>query len=110
MLPPSLLASGFAVAADDSKVKAGTRQVERGTKKIPAGKVGESVKDTGKRGRQDGDRRSEVQREKGEGGCEVTGTPMLATPTRNTTSISRSRNTSRILAAEIARLVREDMT
>jgi hypothetical protein len=35
MLPLSLLASGFALAADDSKVKAGTHQVERGAKKIP---------------------------------------------------------------------------
>ena len=28
MLPLSLLASGFALAADDSKVKAATRQIE----------------------------------------------------------------------------------
>jgi len=48
MLTLSLLASGFALAADDSKVKAGTRQVERGAKKIPEGKVGEGVKETGK--------------------------------------------------------------
>jgi hypothetical protein len=48
MLSLSLLASGFALAADDSKVKAGTRQVERGAKKIPEGKIGEGVKETGK--------------------------------------------------------------
>ena len=48
MLTLSLLVSGFALAADDSKVKAGTRQVERGAKKIPEGKVGEGVKETGK--------------------------------------------------------------
>ena len=35
MLPLSLLASGLALAADDSKVKAATHQVERGAKKIP---------------------------------------------------------------------------
>ena len=32
MAPLPLLASGFALAADDSKVKAGTRQVENGAK------------------------------------------------------------------------------
>ncbi len=48
MLPLSLLGSGFARAADDSKVKAGTRQVEKGAKKIPEGKVGKGVKETGK--------------------------------------------------------------
>jgi len=44
----SLLASGFAVAADDSKVKNATNQVESGAKKIPDGKVGEGVKETAK--------------------------------------------------------------
>ena len=44
----SLLASGLAVAADDSKVKDATNQVERGAKKIPAGKVGEGVEETAK--------------------------------------------------------------
>jgi len=44
----SLLAPGFAIAADDSKVKAATEQVERGAKKIPDGKIGEGVKETGK--------------------------------------------------------------
>ena len=44
----SLLASGFAVAADDSKVKAATDQVERGAKKIPDGKIGEGVEETAK--------------------------------------------------------------
>ena len=39
MLPLSLLASGLALAADDSKVKAATQQVESGAKKIPKGKV-----------------------------------------------------------------------
>lgn len=47
-LPLSLLASGFAVAADDSKVKAATHQVEKGAKKVPEGKVGEGVKQTAK--------------------------------------------------------------
>ena len=44
----SLLASGFAVAADDSKVKNATNQVESGAKKIPDGKVGEGVEETAK--------------------------------------------------------------
>jgi hypothetical protein len=35
-------------AADDSKVKAGTNQVESGAKKIGAGKVGEGVEETAK--------------------------------------------------------------
>jgi hypothetical protein len=48
MLPLSLLASGFALAADDSKVKAATQQVEKGAKKIPEGKVGEGIKETAK--------------------------------------------------------------
>jgi hypothetical protein len=48
VLPLSLLASGFALAADDSKVKAATEQVERGAKKIPDGKVGEGVEETDK--------------------------------------------------------------
>jgi hypothetical protein len=48
MLPLSLLASGFALAADDSKVKTATHQVERGAKKIREGKVGEGVKETAK--------------------------------------------------------------
>ena len=47
-LPLSLLASGFALAADDSKVKAATEQVERGAKKIPDGKIGEGVTETAK--------------------------------------------------------------
>jgi hypothetical protein len=48
VLPLSLLASGFALAADDSKVKAATDQVERGAKKIPDGKIGEGVTETAK--------------------------------------------------------------
>ena len=48
MLPLSLLASGFALAADDSKVKAATHQIQRGAKKIHEGKVGEGVKETTK--------------------------------------------------------------
>ena len=44
----SLLASGFALAADDSKVKAATHQVEQGAKKIPEGKIGEGVEQTAK--------------------------------------------------------------
>jgi hypothetical protein len=42
VLSLSLLASGLALAADDSKVKAATHQVEQGAKKIPKGKVGEA--------------------------------------------------------------------
>jgi hypothetical protein len=41
-----LLASGFALAADDSKVTAGTKQVESGVKKIPDGKIGAGVEET----------------------------------------------------------------
>jgi hypothetical protein len=37
-----------AVAADDSKVKAATRQVETGAKKIGDGKIGEGVEETAK--------------------------------------------------------------
>ena len=48
VLPLSLLASGSALAADDSKVKAATGQVESGAKKIPEGKVGEGVEETAK--------------------------------------------------------------
>jgi hypothetical protein len=48
MIPLSLLASALALAADDSKVKAATNQVEQGAKKIPKGKVGEGVKQTAK--------------------------------------------------------------
>jgi hypothetical protein len=48
VVPLSLLASGSALAADDSKVKAATEQVERGAKKIPDGKVGEGVAETAK--------------------------------------------------------------
>jgi len=46
--PLALLASGFALAADDSKVKAATEQVERGAKKIPDGKIGEGAGETAK--------------------------------------------------------------
>ena len=48
VFPLSLLAAGFAVAADDSKAKAATEQVERGAKKIPDGKIGEGVTETAK--------------------------------------------------------------
>ena len=48
IVPLSLLASGSARAADASKVKAATHQVEEGAKKIPEGKVGEGVKQTAK--------------------------------------------------------------
>src|SRR6266850_1572352 len=48
VFPLSLLASGFALSADDSKVKAATEQVERGAKKIPDGKIGEGVQETAK--------------------------------------------------------------
>lgn len=48
VFPLSLLASGFASAADDSKVKAATEQVERGAKQIPSSKIGEGVAETAK--------------------------------------------------------------
>ena len=44
----SLLASEFATAADASKVKDATNQVESGAKKIPDGKIGEGVQETAK--------------------------------------------------------------
>ena len=46
--PLALLASGFALATDDSKVKAAAEQVERGAKKVPDGKIGEGVGETAK--------------------------------------------------------------
>jgi hypothetical protein len=46
--PLSIFASGLALAADDSKVKAATDQLERGAKKIPDGKIGEGVTETAK--------------------------------------------------------------
>src|SRR6267378_765648 len=42
------LATAPALAADDSKVKAGTHQVESGAKKIGDGKIGEGVEETAK--------------------------------------------------------------
>lgn len=42
----ALLASGFALAADDSTVKAGTKQVESGAKKIPDGKIAAGLEET----------------------------------------------------------------
>jgi hypothetical protein len=48
VFPLSVLASGFSLAADDSKVKAATEQVERGAKKIPDGKIGEGVEEMAK--------------------------------------------------------------
>ena len=48
VLPLALLASGSALAADDSKVKAATNQVESGAKKIPDGKIGDGVAETAK--------------------------------------------------------------
>jgi hypothetical protein len=45
--PLSLLASGFALAADDSKVKAATNQVESGYGKVAEG-VGETAEGVGK--------------------------------------------------------------
>jgi uncharacterized membrane protein len=45
--PLSLLASGFALAADDSKVKAATTQVETGYGKVADG-VGDTAKGVGK--------------------------------------------------------------
>jgi hypothetical protein len=43
-----LAVPGVALAADDSKVKAATRQVESGAKKIGDGKIGDGVEDTAK--------------------------------------------------------------
>jgi hypothetical protein len=49
VFPLSLLtAAGSALAADDSKVKAATNQVESGAKKIPDGKIGDGVSETAK--------------------------------------------------------------
>jgi hypothetical protein len=48
VFPFSLLAPGLTLAADDSKVKAATNQVESGAKKIPDGKIGEGVAETAK--------------------------------------------------------------
>jgi hypothetical protein len=48
VVPLSLLASGSALAADDSKVKAATNQVESGAKKIPEGKIGDGAAETAK--------------------------------------------------------------
>lgn len=42
----TLLTSGFAVAADDSKVKDATKQIDSGAEKIHEGKVGEGVEET----------------------------------------------------------------
>jgi hypothetical protein len=43
-----LTPAGLATAADDSKVKAATGQVESGAKKIGEGKVGDGVEETAK--------------------------------------------------------------
>jgi len=48
VVPLSLLASGSALAVEDSKVKVATGQVESGAKKIPDGKIGEGVEETAK--------------------------------------------------------------
>ena len=47
LFPLSLLVSGFAVAADDSRVKAATTQVETGYGKVAEG-VGDTAKGIGK--------------------------------------------------------------
>lgn len=47
-LPLALVAPGGAGAADDSKVKAATQQVESGAKRIGDGKVVEGVEETAK--------------------------------------------------------------
>jgi len=44
----ALLAAGPVAAADDTKVKAATGQVESGAKKIGQGKVGDGVEETAK--------------------------------------------------------------
>ena len=43
-----MLVPGAALAADDSKVKSATRQVEDGAKKIGDGKIGQGVEQTAK--------------------------------------------------------------
>ena len=43
-----LAPAGMAAAADDSKVKSATNQVETGAKKIGQGKVGDGVEETAK--------------------------------------------------------------
>ena len=48
VLSCSLLVSGFATAANDSKVKDAMSLVESGAKKIPDGKVGEGVEEAAK--------------------------------------------------------------
>lgn len=44
----SLLAPTAAVPADDTKVKEGMSQVERGSKKIPSSQIGDGVQETAK--------------------------------------------------------------
>ncbi len=44
----SAVAASTAAAADDTKVKAATKQVERGAHKIGEGKIGEGVEETAK--------------------------------------------------------------
>jgi hypothetical protein len=44
----AVLVAGSALAADDSKVKSATNQVESGAKKIPDGKIGAGVEETAK--------------------------------------------------------------
>ena len=48
MLVALLAPAGRAAAADDTKVKAATNQVETGAKKIGQGKVGDGVEETAK--------------------------------------------------------------
>ena len=48
MLVALLAPAGMAAAADDTKVKAATNQVETGAKKIGQGKVGDGVEETAK--------------------------------------------------------------
>ena len=48
MLVALLAPSGMAAAADDTKVKSATNQVETGAKKIGQGKVGDGVEETAK--------------------------------------------------------------
>lgn len=43
-----IVMGGVALGADDSKVKAATREVEAGAKKIGDGKIGEGVEETAK--------------------------------------------------------------
>ena len=62
-----LAPAGLTSAADDSKVKAATQQVETGAKKIGDGQVGTGVEADGQGHRQHGRRGREVHRREAQG-------------------------------------------